>query len=616
MSRTKSLLRNAQRLGECNTPDLIQEPSQDLLSKLKKYRAESFSKHSSPLRNISKIQVSSQTPDKYEPVMKNINSSRTWRPCTTPYSDNILTAAKMIEKPYQKHHKLSYDSYYQEKSNERLYRGARVVIGKISLPLNSEKPAENQQTDHVFTEEAETEFIEFLDSIRMLYPLRFDLELNYEVVRSETKPAQHTMLGDYFSLQEKIESLLKTDADSMKNISVSDFLKIFSEYNRIVRHILLGLKIKDQNNEATLLEMLWRIIVKLFDNALILHEQSIFDLNEMMRIKTKNTIKEYSEKMKTAQNNFLVLKKEYEEKIEKIEEQARVLQSNLSIKEKMLAEKDEKLSNLLEISNRDKSCIEMTRILKKLNTYISETEDQQYKQVAALSGISHVMSMAENFDEKEEVFTKETQTDWVLPYNPFPELSSPKLSKNYFYSLYKPNDNFDHNEVLTNLSNTLEECNGEEQYIKQFGEYLIKNYAKPKIFEQLTATAWVLLDPKTVKLKLFAELLGFPQKLSTNFELSLLKIHSCLHSIEPKNSEGLLPLHKVIETLQTILPSNRAQFEKILSKLDFFTHFPIEINKKIWILLARFYFALEKTKKPLKFHLEALDTKKESFSNE
>lgn len=77
MSRTKSLLRNAQRLGECNTPDLIQEPSQDLLSKLKKYRAESFSKHSSPLRNISKIQVSSQTPDKYEPVMKNINSSRT-----------------------------------------------------------------------------------------------------------------------------------------------------------------------------------------------------------------------------------------------------------------------------------------------------------------------------------------------------------------------------------------------------------------------------------------------------------------------------------------------------------------------------------------------------------
>ena len=142
-----------------------------------------------------------------------------------------------------------------------------------------------------------------------------------------------------------------------------------------------------------------------------MHEQSIFDLNEMMRIKTKNTIKEYSEKMKTAQNNFLVLKKEYEEKIEKIEEQARVLQSNLSIKEKMLAEKDEKLSNLLEISNRDKSCIEMTRILKKLNTYISETEDQQYKQVAALSGISHVMSMAENFDEKEEVFTKETQTD-------------------------------------------------------------------------------------------------------------------------------------------------------------------------------------------------------------
>lgn len=125
-----------------------------------------------------------------------------------------------------------------------------------------------------------------------------------------------------------------------------------------------------------------------------------------------------------------------------------------------------------------------------------------------------------------------------------------------------------------------------------------------------------MLDPKTVKLKLFAKLLGFPQKLSTNFELSLLKIHSCLHSIEPKNSEGLLPLHKVIETLQTILPSNRAQFEKILSKLDFFTHFPIEINKKIWILLARFYFALEKTKKPLKFHLEALDTKKESFSNE
>ena len=231
------------------------------------------------------------------------------------------------------------------------------------------------------------------------------------------------------------------------------------------------------------------MIVKVFDNALIVHEQNLFDLIEMSKLKTKNTINEYNERHRITEELHKKAKEQYEKCLEKYQEQIAALQTTLAAKEKYIHEHDERMADLLEIVSRDKSCIEMSRILKKINNYISEAEDQQHKQVATLLGISHVMSLAEKFDDKQETFSKETQTDLTLPNNPFPEYKTPKLSGNYFYTLYKPCPDLNTGRVLHDCCIALDESNGEQQFYKQYGEYLIKNYSKSQIEIQLIATA-------------------------------------------------------------------------------------------------------------------------------
>jgi hypothetical protein len=617
MSRAKSLLKNAQRIGDCKTPDLNQEPSQDLLKRLQEYRANSFSKYASPLRNLSEKQrTHGQNLTKIAVNAAKIGSSRHYRPCTSPYPENILAAVKMIEKPVHKPNKSNIDQYYQEKSNDRLYRGARMLLGKGKSEVPDGETIE-KSGEVMFTETASIEFHEFLDSIRMLYQLRFDLELNYDIVRGDAVVNQHTMLGDYFSLEEKLTELLQTGADSMKTINSAEILKVIQEYNRIVRHILMSLKLKTQNNEATLVEMLWRIVIKLFDNALILHEQSLFDLTEMAKTKTKNTIKEYKEKMSFQLNEFQVTKDDLEKKIDRLQEQVKNLQFAIADKDKYIHDRDKRMNELLEATNRDKSCLEMTRILKKLNNYISETEDQQHKQAAALSGISHVMSLAEKFDGKPETDVKETQTELSLPFNPFPELEKPRLSKSFFYDLYdKAGKSIESAFAIQYLDMALDECAGEEVFIRKYAVVLMRTFtSKADLLRHVKAAGELVIKDSSIKCRLLYRLIGLPKPLDASFEMGLLKISSCLNNIEGKSVDGLLPLHKVIEVFQLILPAYQTQLQNLLSILTCSTSFPIEIKKNLWVLLARFYFALEKTKKPLKFHLDAMDAKKEGISN-
>lgn len=610
MSRTKSLLRNAQRIGDSKTPDINQEPTQDLLQKLKDYR--SSSKYTSPQKALSK-HITTPLPNKHNSSYQKI-SSRSSRPCTSPYPENLANSNKPLENPGHRANKHSHDLYYQDRSNDRLYRGARVLIGKTTQE-NLTARGNYKDLSHFFTSEEKAEFEEFLDSIQLLYPLRFDLELNFELVRGEVTSLQHTMAGDYYSLKEKIEGLLKEQEETMKAITSSEIVKLFQEHNRIVRHVLLGLKLKGDGNEATIVEMLWRIIVKLFDNALVVHERGINEMAEMAKIKSRNILKEYSEKLKFLGEANESTKEDYEKRIEKYQEQIKLLQVTLQAKEKAIALKDEKMADLLEIGNRDKSCIEMSRVLKKLNTYIGETEDQQYKQVAALSDIEYVMKMAETFDSKQECASKLTQTDWSIPDSRFPEFIYPKVSGNYFYPLYRPCPDIDFNVVIRNLKRALDECDGEQQFYKQYGEYLIKNYNRQDTEDHLVATAWCLLQNKSVQTSFFSVLLRFQVPISMQFELGLLKINQILISIDNKSAEGYLPLNKTIEALQSAMPSNKDQIERLISSLAFHVSGQIDLKVSLWVLICRFYFALEKTKKPLKFHLEQLDTKKENISN-
>ena len=597
MSRAKSLLKNAKRIADCKTPDILQDPSQDILQRLKDYRASSVLKHSSPVKLGQKImKIHGQVP-----------SSRSYRPASCQL-DGGMAGVKSSEKPTHRSNNLSRDLYYQEKSVERLYKGSRILSENLVHFSDNRSEMLIQRT-------TSSEILEYMNSIRVLYPMRFDLELNYEVVKGDSKIDQHTMLGDYYSLKEKIDTLLTKSQDNIKDLSSHEFLTVLQEYNRVLRHVLLGLKLNSHDDEATIIEMLWRVIIKLIDNALILHEQIVIDLSNKMREKVKKVTGEFQEKLKKLEISSKTQIDELENKVQRLQETVKTLNSTILTKEKNIQERDERMNELMEGTNRDKSCIEMTRILKKLDAYISETEDQQHKQVAALSGISHVMSLAENFDNKPKSSVKIIQSDLSLPFNPFPELAFPVLSKNLFYSLRPAQKILDKESVLGYLNSCLDECGGDELFIDKLGVQLVdKLGAKSDLENFLSNLGRVLLAPDCTKTKFFSRILGFPMKLYRPFELCLLKINQCLLGIEGKNNEGRLPLFKVIELFSNILPGHQTQVQNLISKLSYYIDFQIDLKLQTWVLICRFYYAFERTKKPLKFHLEALDSKKEGVS--
>lgn len=597
MSRAKSLLKNAKRIADCKTPDILQEPSQDILQRLKDYRASSVLKHSSPVKLGQKImKIQGQAP-----------SSRSYRPASSPYNEGML-GVKSSEKPTHRSNNLSRDLYYQEKSVERLYKGSRILADNLVQFSENKSEMLIQRT-------TSGEILEYMNSIRVLYPLRFDLELNYEVVKGDSKIDQHTMLGDYYSLKEKIDTLLNKSQDNIKDLSSKEFLAILQDYNRVLRHVLLNLKLNNHDDEATIIEMLWRVIIKLIDNALILHEQIVIDLSNKMREKVKKVTNEYQDKLNKLENESKAQIDDLEKKIQKLQETVKNLNSTILTKDKNIQERDERMNELMEGTNRDKSCIEMTRILKKLDAYISETEDQQHKQVAALSGISHVMSLAENFDNKPKSSVKNIQSDLSLPINPFPELTIPILSRNLFYSLQPAQKILDKERVLAYLNSCLDECGGDELFIDKLGVQLVEKIGvKSDLENVLSNIGRILLAPDCTKTRFFSRILGFPMKLYRPFELCLLKINQCLFGIDGKNNEGLLPLNKVIELFLSILPGHQVQVQNLISKLNYFIDFQIDLKLQTWVLICRFYYAFEKTKKPLKFHMEALDSKKEGVS--
>ena len=600
MSRTNPLLKNAQRIAECKTPDLFPDPGQDLLQKLRDYRTSSVLKYSSPVKIVSK--VPSKLQDKHP-------SSRSCRPSSSPYCEGVLYS-RSGEKASHRSNKLSQDLYYQEKSVERLFKGSRILSANL---VNF--PEEQAEGIDLTSKTSSKDFQDYLQSIRILYPLRFDLELNFEVIQGKNLASQHNMLGDFYSLKEKIEDLMSKNPDELKDLSSGEFTGILQDYNRVIRHVLLGLKNHENHDEAAILEMIWRIIVKLLDNALVMHEQIVIDLTEKMKEKIKNVQKDARDKIRRLEAESRFQKEEFEKKIDRLSDSIKTLNLSIQTKDSYINERDERMNELLEGTNRDKSCIEMTRILKKLNAYISETEDQQHKQVAALSGISHVMSLAENFDNKPESSASQVQTDLSLPDSPYPELKSPVLSKSLFYSLGPASSPVPKETLMQVLQETLSDCSGEELFVVRLGRTLVDRYSsKADIVNFLQNAGKVLTSPEGPKARLFSRLLGFPQKLLRDFELVLLKLNSCLAGVDGRTSGGLLPLFRVIELFQAILPNHQVQVQNLVSRANVLAEVPGEVKKNVWILICRFYFAFEKTKKPLKFHLESLDGKKEGFS--
>ncbi|CAG9332174.1 unnamed protein product [Blepharisma stoltei] len=417
----RNFTRQSRRISEIHHEHLSYDldKDHDLLTQFQTFKRKYRSKQNSPYHSEYSYPSSPKKRDAASSL--EIKSKETNPKAESPTFDftNVLKAARYIEMIPPDRSITQFVS--QDKSNNRLYRGARIIYKhqkeEDSLvykyaDLVSNKKEIQIENDLILKEKSECNAL--IDSLKYMKDLKFVLELNFEIARGNEAVRENGALGDFFKLEEELKNYQSLAMKNVYNYSYNDFIEKLKEYSRILRDILRSVKSKGRDNEAVLIEMLWRTLVKLYDSSLVIHEFHINQVVESAKLKVKEVLEDSRQKIKALEEKLQDTKQRLEGEIQKNKDYIKTLTLHNSELERELINQNHKIKDLTEMDSRDLSCVEMSKIFQKLNQYISESEDQQKKQVETLVNLSQVISLAEEFDKKPILVDIEIQTQEVI----------------------------------------------------------------------------------------------------------------------------------------------------------------------------------------------------------
>lgn len=316
-----------------------------------------------------------------------------------------------------------FPSAVQEESNLRLFRGSRYESTPrpetLSNPLFKyssivgEHNLESKQQEVLTKEKATHDH--FTQSIRFLPELVFDLDLNYDIAHGNEQKElpEPSQLGGFYRLQEEMEKAVNMPVDALLKESVTSYSAKLSDYSKIVRGVLRGLRKKDMENECILVELLWKVVIKMFDSAIDIHQHTLNDAIEIMKYKVRSEVESRRKEVNDLRSKWLSEENRYKEQVKRLDQVVTVLQGQKLNLEIELSERQEELTKITEGTQKFKVVQEMHQWAEKLTNYLNESEAEQLKQAAALEGIEAIMNAAKEARQQAERKSAETQTDPV-----------------------------------------------------------------------------------------------------------------------------------------------------------------------------------------------------------
>lgn len=293
----------------------------------------------------------------------------------------------------------------QNSATSRLFRGAKMEISPRKETLTNPLfrlaevvyPANATALTAAQTSQDRSNHDKFLRSIHLLKSLVPELELTYNVlsdeqVEEETDFRSH--LGAYYSLGEEMERACGVKVDDMLKEDRSLFAKKLSSYSTILRSVLRELKRKGSENEAIVVEMVWKLAVKLFDSALEIHDYTISDAVEMTKYRVKLEIEKRRSELEAAQFKWGEAEAKLQASLREAESSYTSLQAERLKLEQELADRQEELARLTDISVREPLVVEMQQLYRKMNSFLTDTELEQARQAAVLEGVEGIFKAA------------------------------------------------------------------------------------------------------------------------------------------------------------------------------------------------------------------------------
>ncbi|CAG9331781.1 unnamed protein product [Blepharisma stoltei] len=327
----------------------------------------------------------------------------------------------------------------QEFSSERLYRGARADRKHRSNknPIYRIEHLEDEEKFKVIKSasvaQERKDLDSFLDSFRFLQNLKMDLQMNYQVARSEEIMSPAPGIGLFYQLEEALKSSINDHPKDLLKITRTDFQEKLAAYTTLIRELIRSEKQKGNDNEAIMIEMMWRLVTKLFDQAMIAHDYTINDAAEGIKMKIRQEIDTQREEMKKLERKWEEREEKLKDEIKTLTGQLNKLHQDYARVDNALIEKEIQLTELIEFESKGKTINSMKKMLKGLNNYISESEIEQLKQISTLQSISRVLELAEKLDQKPKSGDQSVQTLWSfsepeVPGAPTPNDIIPSIS--------------------------------------------------------------------------------------------------------------------------------------------------------------------------------------------
>ena len=316
----------------------------------------------------------------------------------------------------------NYPSALQDDASHRLFQGSRVEVSPRPETLHNPLFKFADMVDKDTAESAKLEQIqrekkvheEYLRSLRSVKKLAFEMNLNYETAHRDVgnEEGEASQLGAYYRLMEELQSGMHSSVETLLSDWKNGLEARLVTYTKMVRSMIRGLRHRGLDNESTLMELIWKLIIKMFDTAIELHQQTLDQTLESSKQKVRNEIERRRTEVDEVMERWKEEAGKLHAKLEKMGKELDIANREKTMREKELAERQEELAKLTDINVRENALMEMQHLYKKLSNYLSDFELEQTRQGAVLEGVEVMMDAAKRFQPKASTKSVSIQTDY------------------------------------------------------------------------------------------------------------------------------------------------------------------------------------------------------------
>ena len=169
----------------------------------------------------------------------------------------------------------------------------------------------------------------------------------------------------------------KVLAENSGEVSMTEYYSRFELFAKVVRDIIRHLSCSGDFDLATLLEMLWKLLVKTIDTGLLRHDAEITKIAKNASYKLRNLRSELENTITAREKVIETSSVAHAKEVKRLTEHIQNIQADKLALERNLNDRDTEIAELTGIDSRNESVNKMTGLLKKLQRFFNETESEK-----------------------------------------------------------------------------------------------------------------------------------------------------------------------------------------------------------------------------------------------